>query len=67
MLTTAMQLHAVHYTYDLWGSEAELQSHATESGESDCKCTASPVCMGLSVYVHTMGLMKKKRAFIIHL
>lgn len=67
MLTTAMQLHAVHYTYDLWGSEAELQSHATESGESDCNGTASPVCMGLSVYVHTMGLMKKKRAFIIHL
>lgn len=67
MLTTAMQLHAVHYTYDLWGSEAELQSHATESGESDCNGTASPVCMGLSVYVHTMGLMKKKRVFLIHL
>lgn len=29
-----MQLHAAHYEYDLWSSEAELQSHATESSES---------------------------------
>ena len=47
MLTTVMQFYAVHYGYDLWSSEAELQSHATESSESGCYgiCCTSTVCV----------------------
>lgn len=30
LLTTTMQMHAVHYAYDLWSPGPELQSHAIE-------------------------------------
>ncbi len=50
-----MQLHAVHYGYDLQSYEAELQPHAIKSSESACTgpgCT-SPECVCVCVCVYT--------------
>lgn len=72
VLTTAMQLHAVHYGYDLKSSDVELQSHATESSESDCKAAGYilPVCMCMCAYVYIIlwwSNLEEKVQFVIHL
>lgn len=42
ILTAAMQLHAVHYEYDLWSSEADLHSQCQSRLDCNAPNSTSP-------------------------